>query len=50
MEIFYHDTNILFGYFLKKILERKGVYKESKVANFLIVSSKKLKADLRVNS
>jgi hypothetical protein len=43
MEKFYLDINILFGYFLKKILERKGVYKESKVANFLIVSSKKLK-------
>jgi hypothetical protein len=43
MEIFYLDTNILFGYFFKKILERKGVYKESKVADFLISSSKKLK-------
>ena len=43
MEKFYLDTNLLFGYFLKKILERKGVYKESKVANFLISSSKKLK-------
>jgi predicted nucleic acid-binding protein len=43
MEKFYLDTNILFGYFLKKILERKGIYKESKVANFLISSSKKLK-------
>jgi predicted nucleic acid-binding protein len=43
MEKFYLDTNILFGYFLKKILERKGIYKESKVTNFLIVSSKKLK-------
>jgi predicted nucleic acid-binding protein len=43
MEKFYLDTNILFGYFLKKILERKGVYKESKVADFLISSSKKLK-------
>jgi predicted nucleic acid-binding protein len=43
MEKFYLDTNILFGYFLKKILERKGIYKESKVADFLISSSKKLK-------
>jgi uncharacterized protein YbcC (UPF0753/DUF2309 family) len=43
MEKFYLDTNILFGYSLKKILERKGIYKESKVANFLISSSKKLK-------
>ena len=43
MEKFYLDTNILFGYFLKKILERKGIYKESKVANFLISSSKRLK-------
>ena len=43
MENFYLDTNILFSYFLKKILERKGIYKESKVADFLISSSKKLK-------
>jgi len=43
MEKFYLDTNLLFGYFLKKILERKGSYIESKVSDFIIYSSKKLK-------
>ena len=42
-EKFYLDTNILFGYFVKKALEKRGKHIESKVADFLVVSSKKLK-------
>jgi predicted nucleic-acid-binding protein len=43
MENFYLDTNILFGYFVKKALERRGKHIESKVADFLVTSSKNLK-------
>jgi predicted nucleic acid-binding protein len=43
MENFYLDTNILFGYFVKKALERRGKRIESKVADFLVISSKNLK-------
>jgi predicted nucleic acid-binding protein len=43
MENFYLDTNILFGYFVKKALEKRGKHIESKVADFLVVSSKNLK-------
>jgi len=43
MENFYLDTNILFGYFVKKALEKRGKPIESKVADFLVVSSKNIK-------
>jgi len=43
MENFYLDANILFGYFIKKALEKRGKRIESKVADFLVVSSKNLK-------
>jgi len=43
MERFYLDTNILFSYFLKKFFEKKRKQIDAKVANFLILSSKRLK-------
>jgi hypothetical protein len=47
-EKFYLDTNIIFGYFLKKVSELKGEVKSSKVAEFLIESKDKINYNVSI--
>jgi len=47
-EKFYLDTNIIFGYFLKKVSELKGEFKSSKVAEFLIESKDKINYNVSI--